>query len=63
MPTDEECLCCMEVEAVVNKCKEADPVPICMTDHPGFEAVWKLQAVYYAYRQYYGHMQHQSLHE
>lgn len=65
MPTAVECICCREVDEVVNKAEEAQ----CITQHDGFEAVclnvWVLQTAYFSYRQRYGtrDVQSQPLHQ
>ena len=64
MPTEVECVCCQEISAVVAKCDEAEEAVICMTLHPGFQAVatnpWNMQAVYNAYKQHHGEMQEEN---
>ena len=68
MPTAAECICCCEVEKIVDKL-ERDLEIACITDHEGFGAVclnvWVLQAAYFTYRQRYGthNVQRQPLHE
>ena len=58
MPTSVECLCCHEVDKVIEKTQENDVEVDCITFHEGFEAVclnqWVLQAAYFAYRERYG---------
>ena len=59
----QECVCCSEIDCVVAKNNEAveaeglaEP-PVCITQHPGFEAVclnrWVLQTAWYQYKQQY----------
>lgn len=66
MDTVEECICCNEVEKVVEKMQEFDTKIQCITDHVGFKEVclnqWVLQAAYFAYRQHYGN-DNQPIHE
>ena len=60
MPTARECVCCCEIEKIVEKREESlsGRHVECITDHEGFESVclnmWVLQAAYYAYRYHYG---------
>ena len=60
MDTSRECICCREVDKIIEKMQENDTdLEIeCITDHEGFEAVclnrWVLQAAYFAYREQYG---------
>ena len=64
MDSNEECKCCTEIKEMRGKNeevvehKEAKEVPLCITQHPGFEAVclnhWVLQAAWYQYKQQYG---------
>ncbi len=59
MPTQDECLCCREIEKIVDKVDDlGDSNVVCITDHPGFSSVclnpWVLQAAYYQYRQQHG---------
>ena len=58
MPTVEECVCCCEIDRVVQKKQESDTQVACIMEHQGFEPVclnvWVLQAGYFAYRQHYG---------
>ena len=57
MPTNHECICCCEVETVVNKFQESENDISCITHHEGFESVclnvWILQTAYFNYRQHY----------
>ena len=52
-----ECVCCQEQPKVVFRCKEEDPQPTCITQHPGFDGValnhHNLRAVYFHYAQQY----------
>ena len=58
MPTVVECLCCTEIEQMIDMLQQFDPDLTCITGHEGFEAVclnvWVLQAAYFSYRQQYG---------
>ena len=58
MPSNAECLCCREIDKVVNKLEESEGTVSCITEHEGFEPVclnvWVLQAAYFQYRQHYG---------
>ena len=59
MQSHRECLCCQEVQVVMNKLSEAGDTQLtCITEHPGFASVclniWVLQAAYSQYRQQYG---------
>ena len=58
MPINAVCLCCREIDKVVNKLKESEGTMSCITEHEGFEPVclnvWVLQAAYFQYRQHYG---------
>lgn len=63
MDTTKECICCQEIDALVNKNLElviegtVQQVPCCITQHPGFLAVctnkWVLETAKYRYRQQY----------
>lgn len=35
----EECFCCQEIDRCREKLYEAEPEPVCITEHPGFQAV------------------------
>ena len=53
-----ECMCCKEINAVINKNDEVvGETPTCITQHPGFSAVclniWVLQTAWYQYKQQY----------
>lgn len=74
MDTIKRCLLELNVYAAVKskmlKCNEASPEKVsCITEHKGFKDVYRngcvLQAVYFAYRQWYGtrDVQDQPLHE
>ena len=58
MPSEQESLCCQEVERVVAKRKGASEVYKCITELPGFEQVCLgidvLQTAYWHYRCVYG---------
>lgn len=61
MPTALECICCCEIQPIVNKKNDLPHghLPIqCIIEHPGFTNVcldmWVLQTAYYGYRQHYG---------
>ena len=59
---NEECTYCSEFPEICNKNREAVEMgevaeaPVCITQHPGFQAVclnrWVLQTAWYQYRQY-----------
>lgn len=57
MPTAHECVCCCEIDEVVQKKEESDTQLTCITDHEGFEPVclnlYVLQTAYFSYRQQY----------
>ena len=63
MDTNEQCKCCKEIEQIKSKNEEAverkevKDVPVCITQHPGFEAVclntWVLQTAWYQFKQQY----------
>ncbi|XP_046863461.1 P2X purinoceptor 7-like [Xenia sp. Carnegie-2017] len=63
MDNNEECLCCKEISNICDKNLEAvetnetTEVPLCITQHPGFEPVclnrWVLQTAWYQYKQQY----------
>lgn len=58
MPTDEESVCCKEIERVVDVIESEDGnPPCCITLHPGFAGVclnpWALNVAYMAYKQQY----------
>ena len=67
MPTNHECICCCEVETVVNKFQESENDISCITHHEGFESVclnvWVLQTAYFNYRQHYGEAEEKTVHE
>ena len=58
MPSAQECICCCELNEVVQKLQENEDEVKCITEHEGFEPVclnlWVLQAAYFQYRQHYG---------
>ncbi len=59
MSTNEECVCCMEIDRIVSKINELGDEGIdCITNHPGFDPVclnaWVLQTSYYQCRQEHG---------
>ena len=59
MPTHDECVCCTEINKIIEKVDDlSDSNVVCITDHPGFSSVclnpWVLQAAYYQYRQEHG---------
>ena len=64
MQSQRECLCCREIQVILNKLSDTDDTSTsgsqlrCITEHPGFSSVclniWVLQAVYSQYRQHYG---------
>jgi len=62
----EECICCQEIEATVTTCQSVvndgemytnQPIPPCITQHPGFQAVctnkWVLRTAWFQYKQQY----------
>ena len=58
MPTVTECVCCCEIDKVVQKI-ENSPIRIsCITQHEGFNAVclnrWVLQTAFYQFHQSHG---------
>ena len=58
MPTATECVCCYEIDKVV-QIIENNPIRIrCITQHEGFNAVclnrWVLQTSFYQFRQSHG---------
>ena len=67
MPSCRECLCCCEVDSVVQKIQENGIAISCITEHEGFEPVclnlWVLQAAYFTYRQRYGNTEEKQPHE
>ena len=64
MPTARECVCCKEVEKVVDVIASTDPIVECVTSHPGFEPVclntYVLEVAYFQYRQQYGERPEQA---
>ena len=67
MPTNRECICCCEVESVVQRKEEGASEIRCIIDHEGFESVclnvWVLQAAYFTYRYHYGDAEERNIHE
>ena len=67
MPTGRECVCCCEVESVVEKKEENHTDISCITDHEGFTPVcldvWVLQTAYSNYRYRYGDPEEKHIHE
>ena len=67
MPTNRECICCSEVETVVNKFQESANDINCITHHEGFDSVclnvWVLQTAYFSYRHQYGEAEEKTVHE
>lgn len=67
MPTGRECVCCCEVESVVEKKEENHTDISCITDHEGFTPVcldvWVLQTAYSNYRYHYGDPEEKHIHE
>lgn len=57
MPLPRENVCCNEIPEVVAKMEEANPMPECMTDHPGLDPTslnpWGLQCAWLGYKQQY----------
>ena len=58
MSTSLECVCCREIQQVLDKLGEIEAPALCITEHPGFSTVcldmWVLQTAFYQYRQHYG---------
>ncbi len=58
MATIPECVCCSEIERVVDKMEENTVQIKCITDHEGFSSVclnmWVLQTAFHQYRQSHG---------
>lgn len=64
MDRSEECICCHEVNEIINKNLEVTEVeglgkqPNCITDNPAFATTclnrWVLQIAWYSYKQQYG---------
>ena len=59
MPILKECVCCKEIQQVVDKMDEPTNMELdCITDHPGFQPVcldeWVLETAHYQYAQQYG---------
>ena len=58
MPTAAECVCCSEIDVIVQKMDETEADINCITEHEGFEPVclnvWVLQAGFFSYRHHYG---------
>ncbi len=57
MPTVTECVCCCEIDRVVEKIEENSSQG-CIIDHEGFDAVclnlWVLQTAFYQFRHSHG---------
>lgn len=66
MDKEEECICCQEIDPVVNTCLSLvddgemyanQPTPTCITQHPGFMTVcinkWVLRTAWFQYKQQY----------
>ena len=66
MLTVEESICCGEVDRVMNKMEEEE-LEGCITTHPGFQTVcldrFVLQTAYFQYREQYGNMAQNQVHE
>ena len=58
MPTVTECVCCCEIDRVVEKIESNHIHISCITQHEGFNAVclnqWVLQTAFYQFRQSHG---------
>ena len=58
MSTGAECVCCQEIDCVLEKCESLENPAPCITSHEGFETVcldvWVLQTAYFVYRERYG---------
>ena len=67
MATSRECICCCEIDEIVEKKQENASEIACITDHEGFQSVcldvWVLQAAYSVYRQRYGDAEETAIHE
>ena len=67
MPTNQQSICCCEVDKGVQKKYEGDSAVSCITDHEGFYGVclnvWVLQTAYFNYRQRYGVAEEKAIHE
>lgn len=67
MSTSQECVCCCEIDATVQKMGESDSNISCIVEHEGFQPVcldlWVLQAAYFSYRSRYGDAMEKSMHE
>ena len=67
MPMAMECICCCEIEEVETVKQQLDTTVKCITDHEGFSSVcldvWVLQTAYFAYRQQFGDMDEERVHE
>jgi hypothetical protein len=62
MATEEECVCCMENDCILDKILSHKHGDIrCITEHRGFASVCLdedvLEAAYYTFRQYHGRIQ------
>ncbi|XP_041843319.1 P2X purinoceptor 7-like isoform X2 [Melanotaenia boesemani] len=66
MPTEAECVCCLEIPQVTRRLQEVDEDLTCMVDHPGFEPVclniYSLQNASQIYRADYGRLQLRGIH-
>ena len=62
-----ECVCCREIQPILNKIEALETPVLCITEHPGFNTVcldvWVLQTSYYQYRQYHHGSQIASVNE
>ena len=66
----EECLCCHEIQEVLNKNEEVSQwenrpeTYACVTDNPGFQSVclnpWVLQVAWFQYRQQFGNQAYEG---
>lgn len=60
MPTNEECVCCLEYQKIIDT-NIAESVEGCITTHPGFHGVclnrWVLKTAYLQFRAQYGPVQ------
>ena len=67
MDTSVECICCHEVEKIVDKMNENDTEIDCIINHAGFDPVclnvWVLQTAYFQYRHHYGRNAPTPIHE
>ena len=60
MATAKKCICCFEIDEIMEKMSELSNPVGCITLHPGFSTVcldvWVLQVAYFQYQQQYGRL-------